>query len=109
MRFSFVISVRALVLVGAMFASDAQVQADDTVEAISPDTLQTSEKFGLSDFNPVNWGKDVEHDYEKLGKTIAKAGEKAWKSIKALAEPCTACKDAVGQGSTRSCAVNLPT
>lgn len=98
MRFCLKVSLRSLVVVGALFAATAQVQADDVVEDISPDTLQTSEKFGWGDLNPVNWGKDIEHDAEKLGKGIAKAGEKAWTVLKSLAEPCNACKTAVGMG-----------
>ena len=106
MRFSLMMSLRAVAVVGAVFIASSQVYADDGAqvgaavegEALSADTIQTSEKFGWGDLNPVHWGKSLEKDAEKLGKGIAKAGEKAWKVIKSLAEPCNACKAAVGLG-----------
>ncbi len=90
-------SLSAIAILGAIFVSNVQAQ-DPATSDISEDTLQTSEKFSLGDLNPVHWGKDIEHDAEKLGNGIAKAAKKGWKSLEALAEPCNACKEAVGAG-----------
>jgi hypothetical protein len=76
------------------------VSAEDLPEGqeISVDSFNTVEKFGWGDLNPVNWGKSLEHDAEKIGKGIAKAAEKGLKILESLAEPCKACKEGLHAG-----------
>lgn len=71
------------------FASCEEVMDD---APISEDSMQTVERFGWSSLDPVNWGRSLEHDAEKIGKDVAKTAEKSLKVLESLLDPCKACK-----------------